>query len=260
MGKWLNYLLITLFLLFEANASVIDDSDVWTLTYNEDYKVPKDFSVQAIKDDASIFWASERESSTGLLVHESSVHAARDKASGFVSLLKSQGFYSPLGKLIEGQHNKRFFEFFVNAHNGRTPLSIRVWRSSYLQPMTDYLLPAYDSPGKIKLGTMNRLTEVEELKWLLRNIWWQERKLNASYKVLSLPKVVEYENHQAIEMPVLSISFGDFNIRDSIKVQLWSIVIDRQTGIVDLEVRLTRTMEGKMNTGGIIMDLPDKPG
>ncbi len=149
--------------------------------------------------------------------------------------------------LVGERETEKFFEFRrMRETNPADVLLSRVHKRSYLDRSM------YDSfkKGPVIGRYTARPMRLPEVKELIEYLVFIREYKNGSYKVLDSQCKEEktYFLHTLTEALVV---YGDWGLRDQITLRISRYVIDKYSGEIRVRREVIRTIEGRMNSGGI---------
>ena len=238
--------------------AAFDEESLFDITYDNTYKVPEGFVTNILEDVIDIVWVTKPAPSrliegakmNWVLVHKNNLGAARKATKNyFTRAIERDQFIPYLASynIVKQQQMKMFFEFQATSTAEGKVVSFRVWNSTFFEPTVGWLLPYPSNTGKFVIGKMDKNTTAHDISLFLQYLWWDDNHNTSRMKVLELPVVEEKASEVKVSMQTIYFVHGDFNIRDNITHQTWSLTLDRITGDVVREITTQQTLEGKMN-------------
>ncbi len=243
------FALLTMFCLScsQKQPFEFNDDDILEKVYSN-YKFPDGFYTEET-DSGSIYYentvsikALDEREAVWIELSTNSVDTARQWS-------ELSARYSAYYRTLVGEREtEKFFEFrrVRETHPGDILLS-RVHKRSYLDRSM------YDSfkKGPV-IGRYNtRPMRLPEVKELIEYLVFVSEYNNSSYKVLD-SQCVEKETHFQHTLIEIRIVYGDWGLRDQITLRESRYTIDKESGDISVERKDIRTIEGRMNAGGVI--------
>ncbi len=223
-------------------ANVNEDEKILELVYS-DYKYPQNFFIENL-NGANIYYVNslsitplgERTSSSTELSTNN-----RDTAYYWSELTYLNSSY--YRTFVDERETERYFEFKrVSEQNPHDVVLFRVHKSDYLDRSM------YDSfnQGKI-IGKYNgKSFEVDDIKELIEYLIFVKTYNDGSYKVLN--SVCNEKDDKFVHtITEILIAYGDWGIRDEIKLYDTRYVVDKASRRISLEKKLIKTISGRDN-------------
>ncbi len=232
--------------------SVIGCSDKNSLGYTDDEIIAKVYS--GYKFPAG-FYTEDLDSGSIYYVNTLSIKPLNDRGDTWIELStdnRDSAFnWSELSclysayyrKYVSEKETEKYFEFRrVREENPTDIVLFRAHKASYIdRSMYDFF-----NPGAVIGQYKQKPLKLEQVKELIEYLIFVKGYNNSSYKVL---ESVCSENDTAFihEITDLTINYGDWGLRDEIKVWDKHYYVNKASGNITLSKELVKTIQGRMN-------------
>lgn len=222
---------------FDSNQSEFSDNELINATYSI-YKIPDNFYHEKL-GDTSLYYVNtisigNVENNKWIELSTNSADTARDWS------VKSSLINSVFAPVIE---NEKYFEYMrISNPADNHIIKFRTHKRSYFIRSNDDFLNNPDT-----IGTLNKLNfSGANAKELIDYLWYTHNYDYASMKILS-----SFFEDTPLETVVyhygLFIGHGDRGIYDQIKLLKSDYSLDKETGIIVVNVKEIRTIKGNIN-------------
>ncbi len=221
---------------FESNQSEFSDDELINATYS-DYKIPDNFYHEKL-GDTSLYYVNtisidSVENNKWIELSTNSADTAREWS------IESSPINSVFAPVNE---NEKYFEYLrISNPADNQIIKFRTHKRSYFVRSSDDFINNSDT-----IGTFTKLNfSGASAKELIDYLWYTHNYDNASMKILS-----SFFEDSSLETVVyhygLFIVYGDIGVYDQIKLLKSVYSLDKETGIIVVNVTEIRTIKGNL--------------